>query len=66
MLISGSQSASGRGQRIATVGRMEQMDGKRIIQGARDGGEGGRTGPGQSLAIAEDSGRMALTASENQ
>ena len=44
----------------------EHVDGKLILQGAQDGIEGVRDGVGWSLAIAEESGKMVLTASGDE
>jgi hypothetical protein len=44
----------------------EHIDGKLILQGAEDGIEGVRDGVGWSLAIAEESGKMVLTASGDE
>ena len=49
-------------QRSTTIENFEKIDGKAIIQGAEDGIEGVRDGLGWSLAIAEDTGKMVLTA----
>ena len=48
--------------RSSTVENFEKIDGKVIIQGAEDGIEGERDGLGWSLAIAEDTGKMVLSA----
>jgi hypothetical protein len=48
------------------IERMEHVDGKLILQGAEDGVEGVRDGVGWSMAIAEDTGKMVLTASGDQ
>lgn len=45
------------------IEHFEKVDSKIIIQGAEDGIEGVRDGVGWSLAVAEDTGRMVLTAS---
>ena len=50
-------------QRSTTIENFEKIDGKVIIQGAEDGIEGVRDGLGWSLAIAEETGKMVLTAS---
>ena len=48
------------------IERMEQVDGKLILQGAEDGLEDVRDGLGWTIAIAEDTGNMVLTASGDQ
>lgn len=50
-------------KRSTDIEKFEKVDSKVIIQGAEDGIEGVRDGVGWSLAIAEDSGKMVLTAS---
>lgn len=50
-------------KRSTTIENFEKIDGKAIIQGAEDGIEGVRDGLGWSLAIAEETGKMVLTAS---
>ncbi len=47
----------------STIERMERVDKKIILQGAEDGMEGVRDGLGWTLAVAEDTGHMVLTAS---
>lgn len=54
--------ADGR-QRSTTIENFEKIDGKLIIQGAEDGIEGVRDGVGWSAAIAQETGKMVLTAS---
>lgn len=49
-----------------TIERSERVDGKLILQGAEDGYEKMRDGLGWTLAIAEDSGQVVLTASGDQ
>lgn len=49
-----------------TIKNSEHVDGKLILQGAEDGIEGVRDGLGWSLAIAEESGKMVLTASGDE
>ena len=49
-----------------SIERMEHVDGKIIIQGAEDGMEGVRDGVGWTAAIAEDTGKMIVTASGEQ
>jgi hypothetical protein len=62
--ISGTQSGeSGRGTAIE---RLETVDGKLILQGAEDGVEDVRDGVGWSLAIAEETGKLVLTASGDE
>ena len=53
-------------KRSTDIENFEKIDGKIIIQGAEDGIEGVRDGVGWSLAIAEDSGKMVLTASGDE
>jgi hypothetical protein len=53
-------------KRSTTIKNSEHVDGKLILQGAEDGVEGVRDGYGWSLAIAEDSGKMVLTASGDE
>ena len=52
--------------RTTTIERMEHVDGKLILQGAEDGIEGVRDGLGWTMAIAEDTGKMVLTASGDE
>ena len=59
--ISATQASGDK--RSTDIEKFEKVDGKVIIQGAEDGIEGVRDGVGWSLAIAEDSGKMVLTAS---
>ena len=47
----------------STIERKERVDNKLIMQGAEDGREGVRDGLGWTLSVAEDTGRMVLTAS---
>jgi hypothetical protein len=49
-----------------TIERSERVDGKLILQGAEDGYEKMRDGLGWTLAIAENSGQVVLTASGDQ
>jgi hypothetical protein len=49
--------------RATDIERFEKVDNKVIIQGAEDGIEDVRDGVGWSAAIAEDTGKMVLTAS---
>ena len=53
-------------KRSTTIERSEKVDGKLIIQGAEDGIEGVRDGVGWSLAIAEETGKIVLTASGDE
>ena len=53
-------------KRSTTIENFEKIDGKVIIQGAEDGIEGERDGLGWSLAIAEETGKMVLTASGDE
>ena len=48
------------------IENFEKIDGKVIIQGAEDGIEGVRDGVGWSLALAEDTGKLVLTASGDE
>ena len=50
-------------KRSTKIENLEKIDGKVIIQGAEDGVEDVKDGVGRSLAVAEESGKMALTAS---
>ncbi len=52
----------GGSKRSTDIENLEKIDGKVIIQGAEDGVEGARDGVGWSLAIAQESGKMVLTA----
>ena len=45
------------------IENLEKIDGMVILQGAEDGIEGVRDGLGWSMAIAEETGKMVLTAS---
>ena len=53
-------------KRTTPIENLEKIDGKVIIQGAEDGLEGVRDGVGWSLAVAEESGKMVLTASGDE
>ena len=53
-------------KRSTDIENFETIDGKVIIQGAEDGVEDIRDGVGWSLAIAEESGNMVLTASGDE
>ena len=50
----------------SAIERMERVDGKLILQGAEDGYESVRDGLGWTIAIAEDTGGVVMTASSNQ
>jgi hypothetical protein len=63
-IISGTQS--GGSERDTPIERLEEVDGKLIIQGAEDGVEDVRDGVGWSLAIAEETGKLVLTASGDE
>jgi hypothetical protein len=56
----------GQGKKSTTIENMELIDGKLIIQGAEDGVEGVRDGVGWTMAIAEETGKVVLTASGDQ
>ena len=62
--ISGTQ-ASGN-EKVTAIEHLEKVDGKLIIQGAEDGIEDVRDGVGWSLAIAEETGKLVLTASGDE
>jgi hypothetical protein len=62
--ISATQASGDK--RSTDIEKFEKVDGKVMIQGAEDGIEGVRDGVGWSLAIAEDSGKMVLTASGDE
>lgn len=53
----------GRDARASAIRSVAPIDGKLILQGAEDGLEGMRDGLGWSAAIAQDSGRLVLSAS---
>ena len=61
-----SATHSGGDKRSTTIENLEKIDGKVIIQGAEDGIEGVRDGVGWSLALAEETGKMVLTASGDE
>ena len=61
-----SASFADGSQRSSIIENFERIDGKVIIQGAEDGIEGVRDGLGWSLAIAEETGKMVLTASGDE
>ena len=48
------------------IDRMERVDGKLILQGAEDGYASVRDGLGWTIAIAEDTGGVVMTASGDQ
>jgi len=50
----------------SVIERMERVDGKLILQGAEDGYESVRDGLGWTIAIAEGTGRVVMTASGDQ
>ena len=52
--------------KTSPIERMESLDEKLFLQGVEDGGEGVRDGLGWSLAIAQDSGKMVMTASGDE
>lgn len=54
---------TGGSKRSTDIENLEKIDGKVIIQGAEDGAEGVRDGVGWSLAIANETGKMVLSAS---
>jgi hypothetical protein len=54
---------SGSGDRSSKIKHSEKIEGKLILQGAEEGREDIRDGLGWTMSIAEDSGRMILTAS---
>jgi hypothetical protein len=49
--------------RKTAIERMEQVEGKLMLQGAEDGREGQRDGVAWSMAVSADKGDMVLTAS---
>jgi hypothetical protein len=53
----------GEPMRTSEIERMEQIDGKLMLQGAEDGIENVKDGLAWSIAIEEDTGKMVLTAS---
>ena len=53
-------------ERHSAIDHMEAVDGKLILQGVEDGVEGVRDGLGWSLAIAEDTGKLVLSASGDE
>jgi hypothetical protein len=54
--------AAGKAQ-TSPIDRMESLDEKLFLQGVEDGLEGVKDGLGWSLAIAQESGQMVITAS---
>ena len=58
-----SESAAKPG---STIERVERVDGKLILQGAEDGYDSVRDGLGWTIAIAEGTGRVVMTASGDQ
>jgi len=62
--ISAARQASAKP--ASAIERMELVDGKLILQGAEDGYQSVRDGLGWTIAIAEDSGRVVMTASGDQ
>ena len=62
--ISGTQS--GGSEKSTPIENLKHIDGKLIIQGAQDGVEDVRDGVGWSLAIAEETGKLVLTASGDE
>ena len=50
----------------STIERVERVDGKLILQGAEDGYESVRDGLGWTIAIAEGTGKVVMTASGDQ
>jgi len=62
--ISGTQSSGS--DKSTPIENLEHIDGKLIIQGAEDGVEDVRDGVGWSLAIAEETGKLVLTASGDE
>jgi hypothetical protein len=57
-----SSGAAGSGK-SSVIERSDLVDSKLILQGAEDGIEGVRDGVGWTIAIAQDTGKMVLTAS---
>jgi hypothetical protein len=58
-----TSSQGGEAVRTSEIERMEQVDGKLMLQGAEDGMENVKDGLAWSIAIEEDTGKMVLTAS---
>ena len=59
-------AAAGDGTPPTKIERHEVVDGKLILQGAEDGYDKMRDGLGWTMAIAQDSGQVVLTASGDQ
>ncbi|UCF94594.1 MAG: hypothetical protein JSW39_10685 [Desulfobacterales bacterium] len=59
-------ASGGEGAPTTSIKTMEHIDGKLILNGAEDGIEGVRDGLGWSMAIAEETGKMVLTASGDE
>ena len=57
---------SGGSDKSTPIENLKHIDGKLIIQGAQDGVEDVRDGVGWSLAIAEETGKLVLTASGDE
>ncbi|MGI9325636.1 MAG: hypothetical protein ACR2PZ_10485 [Pseudomonadales bacterium] len=57
------EPVQGGAGRTGKIDHVETIDGKLILQGVEDGVEDVRDGIGYSLAIAQDTGRMVLSAS---
>ena len=53
-------------KKVSQIERSETVDGKLMLQGAEDGVEGVRDGLGWTLAIAQETGKMTLTASGDE
>ena len=49
--------------RKTDIERVEEVDGKMMLQGAEDGREGQRDGVGWSMSVSKDKGDMVLSAS---
>jgi len=58
-----SAETVGGDRKVTQIERSETVDGKLMLQGAEDGIEGVRDGLGWTLAIAQETGKMTLTAS---
>ena len=57
---------AGGDELTTSIERSETVDGKLILQGAEEGREDVRDGLGWTLSIAQDTGRMVLTASGDE
>jgi hypothetical protein len=57
-----ASSASGTDQRTATIENLRTENGKLVLQGIEAPAEGARHDVGWTLAIAQETGRMVLTA----